>query len=145
MENEETWFHVDEEGNIEEVKEFPGLNKYCYFCDFSGVKPHMHHIIRKCDGGDDSKNNLIPLCPNHHEGIHRRTYILIFNPKQKVYYLKNKITGNILPPTEKHFINKKKLPKTLINYSKKLIVEGDLNSKGKVIIKKDDKKRVERG
>jgi hypothetical protein len=117
------------------------LDNYCYFCDFNDVTPHMHHIIRKCDGGTSQKDNLIPLCANHHEGIHRRVYILMFNPKQGFYYLKNKTTNEIMPPAKRQIDNIRKLPKSSINKSNNLRIEGNLNSKGRIIIRDIEKTR----
>lgn len=110
------------------------INRYCYFCDFHEVKPHLHHIIRKSDGGRDSFNNLIPLCANHHECIHRRVHFLVFNPKEGVYYLKNRRTGKVTPPAERQRHFKRKIPYTSIKYSNNLKIEGDLNSKAKISI-----------
>lgn len=110
------------------------INRYCYFCDFNEVMPHLHHIIRKCDGGKDGFTNRIPLCANHHECVHRGISFLIFNPKQGFYYLKNRRTGKILPPTERQKKFKRKAPITSIKYSNNLKIEGDLNSKAKISI-----------
>jgi hypothetical protein len=115
-------------------KEVDNLNNYCYFCDFNKTKPHMHHIIRKCDGGTNQKENLIPLCANHHECIHRRIYLLIFNPKQGFYYLKDSETGKIIPPADRQKEKKRKVPLTSIKYSNNLKIKGDLDSKATISI-----------
>jgi len=137
MKEEDLWFTCDELGNISEVdlgKE-KGFDDCCYFCNFNELKPHQHHIIRKSDGGMDIPNNKLPLCANHHELIHRRVYILGFNPKQGFYYLIHRKTGKIIPPTEKQKKYKRKLPFSSIKYSKNLIVKGNLERKGIVIVK----------
>lgn len=33
---------------------------------------HLHHVVRREDGGDDYADNIIPLCETHHEWIHHR-------------------------------------------------------------------------
>lgn len=124
-----------ETGEIEEIEEPKELNEYCYFCDFNLVRPHQHHIIRLCDGGEDIPSNRLPLCANHHELIHRRVCVLMYNPKTNLYFLKNRINGEITKPTKRQVTNRRKLPYSSIKYSKNLIVEGDLNSKGKIKIK----------
>jgi len=134
---EENWFTFDDSRGIVEINlnKEKGLNDYCYFCDFSETKPHQHHIIRKIDGGTNRKNNLLPLCPNHHFLIHNRIYILGFNPKLGYYFLKHKETGNIIPPTKRQRIKKRKLPLTSIK-GNNLIIEGNLNTKATLKIKK---------
>jgi hypothetical protein len=31
-----------------------------------------HHLVRREDGGDDVADNIIPLCGQHHEHVHKR-------------------------------------------------------------------------
>lgn len=31
---------------------------------------HVHHVLSVSQGGDESKRNLVPLCPNHHALAH---------------------------------------------------------------------------
>lgn len=45
-----------------------GLDK-CLFCNFKEI--HLHHLKPKSKGGDDSLFNIIPVCPNHHDLIHK--------------------------------------------------------------------------
>ena len=59
---------------------------YCYFCD-SNEGIDKHHIIRKCDGGDNSNDNLIPLCKVHHKLIHYRNFVMEFS--KGYFYLIN--------------------------------------------------------
>lgn len=42
----------------------------CRLCGFD-VVVHVHHIVHKAHGGDNSQGNLITLCPNHHAMAHR--------------------------------------------------------------------------
>lgn len=125
---EDNWFTFNREGRIIEVdlNREKGLDDYCYFCDFSEIKPHKHHIIRKSDGGTDAPTNKIPLCPNHHSLIHKGTYILGFS--RGYYFLKHKKTKKIIPPHKRQKVRKKRLPLTSIKKSK-LIIEGDLSTK----------------
>ena len=37
----------------------------CKLCGWSG-RTHMHHIIPKRHHGEDTEDNLIEICPNHH-------------------------------------------------------------------------------
>lgn len=124
---------------IEDPKE---LNNYCYFCDFNEITPHLHHIIRKSDKGKDELNNKLPLCANHHELIHRRVYVLAFNPKQGFYYLVHRETRKVIPPSERQRDYKRKLPNTSINNNKNLIIKGDLDSQGVISI--NDFERIRR-
>lgn len=137
------YFTFNEEGKIIEIdeREVKELDDYCYFCDFNEVTPHKHHIIRKCDGGKDILNNKIPLCANHHELIHRRIYILSYNPKQGFYYLINRETGKVIPPTDRQKKNKRNLPLSSINYSNNIKISGDLNSKSVISIIDFEKSR----
>ncbi len=32
---------------------------------------HLHHIVPVRSGGKHDKDNLIPLCPRHHEEVHK--------------------------------------------------------------------------
>ena len=62
-------------------------NSTCYFCGFKEYI-HKHHIIRKVDGGNQFKNNVIPLCPNHHYLIHGGIYFVYY--LHGYYFLINK-------------------------------------------------------
>lgn len=46
--------------------QFPGCK---YETDYSS-QINYHHIIPRENNGQDSKNNLISLCPNHHTKIY---------------------------------------------------------------------------
>jgi hypothetical protein len=135
---------LHEDGTIEinkEVEDIKELNNYCYFCDFSEVRPHQHHIIRKCDGGQDIPSNRIPLCANHHELVHRRIYLLAFNPKTGLYYLVHRETRKVTPPSDRQRAYKRKLPLSSIKYSNNITVKGDLNSKATIYVKELEKRR----
>lgn len=41
----------------------------CRLCGFALV-PHVHHIVRRADGGTNDLENLITVCPNHHAMVH---------------------------------------------------------------------------
>lgn len=41
------------------------LGSKCMICGFDYVT-HVHHIIPRREGGKNSKDNLVILCPNHH-------------------------------------------------------------------------------
>lgn len=44
-------------------------NYRCVICGFELIV-HVHHITPLSDGGTNDFNNLITVCPNHHEMIH---------------------------------------------------------------------------
>lgn len=79
----------------------------CYFCDFSLIV-HKHHIIRRCDGGSDSKYNLIDICPNHHALIHRRKYLIRYS--NGYYFLKSLKSNELIKPLKFDEFHKRKLP-----------------------------------
>lgn len=142
--NKTIHLYFDEEGELkeqEEDKSIEELNKYCYFCDFSEITPHQHHIIRRCDCGKDIPNNILPLCANHHELIHRRIYVLGFNPKQGFYYLIHRESRSIIPPTERQRVHIRKLPLSSIGKSSNLNIKGDLNSKAIISINDFERRR----
>lgn len=135
------WFEYNENGEINEVEKPKGLDDSCYFCGFDELKPEQHHIIRKCDGGRDTPSNRLPLCPNHHYLIHRRIYLLGYNPKKCFYFLVNRKSKNVIFPIKEQMENKRKLSYSSIKYSKNLEVTGDLKTKA-VISVKDFNKRL---
>lgn len=45
-------------------------NRKCVICGFSTVT-HLHHIIPVSEGGLSKNDNLVYLCPNHHEIVHK--------------------------------------------------------------------------
>jgi predicted HNH restriction endonuclease len=69
--------------------------KNCIVCGFN-VVVHFHHIIPVFEGGLSTKENIICLCPNHHEMVHKN---LISDEELKDYIQQNKIvvgTNNLL-------------------------------------------------
>lgn len=50
-------------------KDYKQINSYCYFCGEELVID-THHV-KMLKEKDNSKNNLICLCPNHHAMLHR--------------------------------------------------------------------------
>lgn len=45
-------------------------NKGCAICGWNKAICDVHHIIPRKNGGDNSNDNLIVLCPNCHREIH---------------------------------------------------------------------------
>ena len=39
--------------------------KECIICGFN-KRVHLHHIIKRAEGGSEDTENLVYLCPNHH-------------------------------------------------------------------------------
>lgn len=50
---------------------FRAHEKKCVVCGFDNIVA-VHHY--DCDKKNNNSENLIPLCPNHHEMIHHRLY-----------------------------------------------------------------------
>ena len=121
FQDKEGWFHILNEGEkcIEP-------NFSCYFCGFDEFT-HEHHIIRKNDGGFDTKDNLITLCPNHHYLIHKAKYRLKFS---NGYYLMVKGDVILYPHESQKGLLKKKPLRSIKKAIRlgKLRLEGDLNS-----------------
>jgi 5-methylcytosine-specific restriction endonuclease McrA len=51
-----------------------------YKCRYCGRRNnlHAHHVVYRSHGGADTEENLITLCSEHHEDIHRGR--LIYEP-----------------------------------------------------------------
>lgn len=64
----------DSKGYISTCKEYHGTN--CIICDENEVID-VHHLDK--DRNNNSKENLIPLCPTHHAYLHRRKDHLIID------------------------------------------------------------------
>jgi len=47
-----------------------GYKEACIYCGYDRVI-EMHHIKLKSKGGSNSKDNLMPLCPNCHKLLHK--------------------------------------------------------------------------
>lgn len=43
----------------------------------------VHHIVFRCNGGSDEKENLITLCDGCHEGVHNESIVLKLKGKKK--------------------------------------------------------------
>jgi predicted restriction endonuclease len=37
-----------------------------------GLSPHLHHLLSRSQGGDDVADNLVCLCPSHHDDVEAR-------------------------------------------------------------------------
>lgn len=46
------------------------IGEQCIICGFN-IVTHKHHLVPVLEGGLHQKNNLICLCPNHHEMLHK--------------------------------------------------------------------------
>ncbi len=55
----------------------------CLMCPRS-KRLHLHHVIPVSEGGEDTVDNLIPLCNEHHAEEHPENYwkILMFGRKE---------------------------------------------------------------
>lgn len=115
------WMTIDDDGRVKVIKEQEKeINDYCYFCDFNELKPHKHHIIRKSDGGKNTSSNLLSLCPNHHELIHKKYYFLYFY--KGFYFLINRKNYSVITPSNRQKNNIKKLPLGSINRNDNLLI-----------------------
>lgn len=67
------------------------FSRHCRICNYKKAI-HMHHILPKHLGGSNRKENLIPLCPNHHRLLHEKLIAAIPSENNLwVIYLKGKI------------------------------------------------------
>lgn len=89
----------------------------CLFCSHKNI--HFHHIIPRKEGGMNYSNNLIPVCPNHHQIIHSSKTSRKMNTIIKEYLdwiisyeLENKVRGHA-------FMFKISLPKNMRNWDKR--------------------------
>lgn len=57
-------------------------NNSCVICGYSKIV-HVHHIIPLRQEGFHSENNLVCLCPNHHEEAHRKLIDLVSIMKER--------------------------------------------------------------
>jgi len=80
----------------------------CIFCQNKIIE--FHHLKEVSQGGDDSIKNLIPVCPNHHEYIHRIGYTR--NMQNKLLNFHNILDSFIVNKIRGHaFQFKLELPK----------------------------------
>ena len=57
-------------------------NYTCQCCGKKNCQLQTHHIVFRSRGGSDDENNMITLCKECHEGVHKGTVILDKNPKK---------------------------------------------------------------
>ena len=57
----------------------------CIICGFS-IVTHKHHLIPVLKGGLFERDNLVCLCPNHHEMLHKN----LISEEEINEYIKNK-------------------------------------------------------
>lgn len=70
-------------------------DKYtCQICDKKHTRLEVHHIIYRSQGGTDDEDNLITLCEDCHEKIHRGE--LILNKKPRKMNLKHETHMSII-------------------------------------------------
>jgi 5-methylcytosine-specific restriction endonuclease McrA len=68
------------------LEQYKKITEKCYICGFRELV-HCHHIVPKSQGGKDTINNYIGLCPNHHFLVHFKKYKLIkLNGKYKLTF-----------------------------------------------------------
>lgn len=48
---------------------FRSYGEKCEICDYT-LSVDVHHLIPRSRGGNDNKENLSVLCPNHHREVH---------------------------------------------------------------------------
>jgi hypothetical protein len=66
------WYQIGRKGRFNSWKDFV-LNRDNYQCILCGCKDklHIHHIIPRHKGGKDRDDNLVTLCKNCHDMIHK--------------------------------------------------------------------------
>jgi 5-methylcytosine-specific restriction enzyme A len=77
LQRREYLFHTAPKRNKQLVRELQGLYEgKCQVClwnpknEYGGFICHGHHIHWLSRGGEDSINNMVLICPNHHAAIH---------------------------------------------------------------------------
>lgn len=60
--------------------------------DCTGRAQHHHHIVRRSQGGKDSKDNLLPVCWVCHAWIHRNPAVSF-----DMGWLKHEWEGQVTP------------------------------------------------
>ena len=55
----------------------------CRFCKRRNSL-HVHHIIYRSQGGEDSLANLVAVCYHHHDMIHSHVFVLIGDAQSKI-------------------------------------------------------------
>lgn len=95
------------------IKSYEGK---CKECGRQDKTLHLHHIIPRNEGGLNSINNLIPLCPR----CHKRTDL---GPQR---LRENKAAFTCM------------IPKSLLKRSKQYIIDHDMNMTGLVIKSLED-------
>ena len=109
-----------------------GEKDKCYFCGYDKVLSE-HHIIRKCDGGTNEKNNIIIICPNCHALIHRKKYFVKFS-NGYLFLVNSYDFSDVIKPINARKKGKRELP---ISSLKNAVKKGRLEQhKGKFKIKK---------
>lgn len=66
--------HCRKQGYSKQYREFWQANMHCQVCldaDVLLAAAAPHHIRSRGAGGDDSAENLLPLCTSHHTEIHQ--------------------------------------------------------------------------
>lgn len=69
-------------------------NMLCRMCFESGesVNLQVHHIVPVSDGGNDDKTNLILLCHNCHNKVHKNGYDKYINTFTKYSFVAESVT-----------------------------------------------------
>ncbi|HCH5588340.1 TPA: HNH endonuclease [Vibrio parahaemolyticus] len=100
--------------------------RYCCLCEeFCGIKIEIHHIVQKCEQGDDSIDNAIALCFNCHADMKSYDHKHPKGTKYRPSELKrrrddwyNKVKGGLIherqeAPCENDMLTHKKLTSRL--------------------------------
>lgn len=69
------------------------LKKECEICGFNNIV-RIHHIISLSERGDHCEENVVILCPNHHDMIHHSKFkdkIKLFKPGKEREFPKEEL------------------------------------------------------
>jgi hypothetical protein len=93
---------------IEDREGWEGLRRIklrgCRVCGVDYFRVQLHHLVGRDLGGDDVPDNLIPLCPEHHQQVEERKRVACSLVRQR------------LSPAELRYILNKKGPDFLERY-----------------------------
>lgn len=63
----------------------------CRVCGVDYFRVQLHHLVGRDLGGDDIADNLVPLCPEHHQAVEERKLMIWPNlTKQEQDYIGRK-------------------------------------------------------
>ena len=115
--------------------------RFCVICG-TNKNLHHHHVIPKVSGGTDHQHNLITLCDNHHEMVHRIRHVDNWFELARIGREKAKNAGvkfgrkrGYTPQQEEEVMNLKGMLKENSLKGKTILVTGGATGLGKSMAK----------